>query len=67
MDITSLTQEEKDIFYMREALSLAKEAEALDEVPVGAVLVARGKIVGRAKKRARNASPCHAARRDLRD
>ncbi len=49
MDITSLTQEEKDIYYMREALSLAKEAEALDEVPVGAVLVARGKIVGRAK------------------
>ena len=33
--------------YMREALSLAKEAAKLGEVPVGAVAVWEGKIVGR--------------------
>ena len=32
---------------MREALSLAREAEAADEVPVGAVVVLDGVIVGR--------------------
>jgi len=32
---------------MREALALAREAEAAGEVPVGAVVVAAGEIVGR--------------------
>ena len=32
---------------MREALSLARSAECLGEVPVGAVVVQEGKIVGR--------------------
>lgn len=32
---------------MREALALAREAAAADEVPVGAVLVVDGEIVGR--------------------
>jgi tRNA(adenine34) deaminase len=32
---------------MREALSLAREAEAAGEVPVGAVVVAGGSIIGR--------------------
>ena len=32
---------------MREALSLARAAECLGEVPVGAVVVLDGKIVGR--------------------
>jgi tRNA(adenine34) deaminase len=32
---------------MREALSLARSAECLGEVPVGAVVVSEGKIVGR--------------------
>jgi tRNA(adenine34) deaminase len=36
-----------DEFYMREALSLARGAECLGEVPVGAVVVCDGKIVGR--------------------
>lgn len=36
-----------DEFYMREALSLARSAECLGEVPVGAVVVFEGKIVGR--------------------
>ena len=34
-------------FYMREALSLARAAECLGEVPVGAVVVKNGQIVGR--------------------
>lgn len=33
--------------YMREALALARHAEALGEVPVGAVVVKDGEIVGR--------------------
>ena len=36
-----------DEFFMREALALAREAERAGEVPVGAVLVLGGKIVGR--------------------
>ena len=36
-----------DEFYMREALSLARSAECLGEVPVGAVVVYEGEIVGR--------------------
>lgn len=36
-----------DEFYMREALSLARAAECLGEVPVGAVVVRDGEIVGR--------------------
>jgi len=34
---------------MREALALAREAEAAGEVPVGAVVVAGGQIVGRGR------------------
>ncbi len=36
-----------DEFFMREALSLARAAECLGEVPVGAVVVQDGRIVGR--------------------
>ncbi len=36
-----------DDYYMREALSLAQAAECLGEVPVGAVVVRDGVIVGR--------------------
>lgn len=36
-----------DEYYMREAISLARAAECLGEVPVGAVVVRNGKIVGR--------------------
>ncbi len=37
-----------DEFYMRRALELAREAEAIDEVPVGAVAVRDGEIVAEA-------------------
>lgn len=42
-----MTPEEKDIFFMKEALKEAKKAYAKDEVPVGAVLVKDGKIIAR--------------------
>lgn len=37
--------------YMREALSLAREAAAYGEVPVGCVIVRGGEIVGRGRNR----------------
>ena len=37
----------QDEFFMREAISLARSAECLGEVPVGAVVVFEGQIVGR--------------------
>ena len=49
MKTDEMTTEEKDVFFMREAIALAKKAAEIDEVPVGAVLVCGGKIVGRAK------------------
>ena len=39
---------ERDHVWMQQALQLAKRAEALGEVPVGAVLVVDDKIVRRA-------------------
>jgi tRNA(adenine34) deaminase len=36
-----------DEYFMREALSLARSAECLGEVPVGAVVVKDGEIIGR--------------------
>lgn len=39
---------EFDEEYMREALSLAREAEKIDEVPVGALIVRDGKVIARA-------------------
>jgi len=40
-----------DLRYMREALAYARAAEAAGEVPVGAVLVRDGEIIGRARNR----------------
>jgi tRNA(adenine34) deaminase len=39
--------DEQDEAFMREALALAREAAGVDEVPVGAVVVIDGEIVGR--------------------
>jgi tRNA(adenine34) deaminase len=49
--------EEEDIFYMRRAIELAKEAAERDEVPVGAVAVRDGKIIAEASND-REASKC---------
>ena len=37
--------------YMRQALALAREAAAAGEVPVGCVIVRKGRIVGRGRNR----------------
>lgn len=38
---------DKDEFYMREALKLAQRAFEEDEVPIGAVIVSRDRIIGK--------------------
>lgn len=44
--------------FMREALALAREADEADEVPVGAVVVHGGRVVGRgANRQIRDADP----------
>ena len=51
-----------DLYFMDQALELAKEAAAEGEVPVGCVIVRNGEIVGRGRNRrekVRNAL-CHA-------
>ncbi len=53
---------EEDIRYMRRAISLAEDAAAIDEVPVGALIVHRGEIIAEAyntRERDRCAT-CHA-------
>ncbi len=42
---------EEDIMYMKEAMELARHAEEIDEVPVGALIVKDGKIVAKAYNR----------------
>lgn len=42
-----MTQQDTDILYMRRALDEARHAATLDEVPIGAVVVADGQIIGR--------------------
>lgn len=37
----------KDLFFMQQALTLAKQGAALGEVPVGAILVLNNEIIGR--------------------
>ncbi|MBE8713514.1 nucleoside deaminase [Sphingobacterium hungaricum] len=41
------TTEQTDEIYMREALKLAKRAFDEDEVPIGAIIVSQGKIIGK--------------------
>jgi len=47
----STEQEKKDRRFMRAAIAQAKKAEALDEVPIGCVIVSDGKIVSRGYNR----------------
>ena len=51
-----------DIFYMKKAINEAKKALKYDEVPVGAVIVKDGKIIGRGynKREILNLSTAHA-------
>ena len=59
----------KDEFYMREALGLAQSCLETDDVPVGAVIVRRGEIIGRgknARERLGDAT-CHAETEAIRE
>lgn len=47
-NINFSSQTEQDEYFMARAIALAKEAEAADEVPVGAVIVRDGKIIAEA-------------------
>ncbi|QGW20278.1 tRNA adenosine(34) deaminase TadA [Stutzerimonas degradans] len=47
MKKTPIIDRSQDAHFMREALALAEQGAALGEVPVGAVLVQGGQIVGR--------------------
>ncbi|MCR6108785.1 nucleoside deaminase [Bacillus sp. A301a_S52] len=40
-------KQKEDIFYMKEAIREAKKAEALKEVPIGAVIVKDGEVIAR--------------------
>ncbi len=51
MDEVYTILEDSDIDFMRIALELARQAQAIDEVPVGAVVVREGIIVGRGYNR----------------
>lgn len=39
--------ETEDHYFMRQALALAGTAQALDEIPVGAIVIRQGEIIGR--------------------
>jgi len=43
-----MTQEEKDVLYMRKALDEAHQANNKGEIPIGAVIVCRDMVVARA-------------------
>lgn len=45
---TSALWSDTDESYMREAMELARKAEGIDEVPVGALIVRDGKVIARA-------------------
>lgn len=55
---------EQDELYMTEALELAKAAENIDEVPVGAVIVRNGEIIARAYNR-RQSDKCATAHAEI--
>jgi tRNA(adenine34) deaminase len=50
-EAAAVTAEGPDLSFMREALDLASEAAATGEVPVGAVVVKDGEIIGRGYNR----------------
>lgn len=55
---------ELDEFYMSQAMKLAREAEEMDEVPVGAVIVRDGEIIAMAKNR-RQTDKCATAHAEI--
>ncbi len=64
-----MTQGQPDVHFMAQALELAKKAQALGEIPVGAVVVQGEQVVGRGFNRpiADRDPSAHAEIRALRD
>ena len=56
-DTLKNAQAESDVAYIRECMALAAEAEAIDEVPVGAMIVRDGVVLSRAHN-TRETSKC---------
>ena len=56
MSATNAQALKEDVRFMQAALGLAREAQALDEVPVGAVLVSDGEVIGQGHNRPVKAS-----------
>jgi len=46
LDSKNIESEKNDLYFMQRAFELAQQAEQLDEIPVGAVVVYQGKIIG---------------------
>ncbi len=57
-----MTEDER---YMKEALKQAKKAYAIDEVPIGCIIVSGGKVIARAYNR-RNTDKCTLSHAELR-
>lgn len=57
IEASALSCSDEDVAYMREAMALAKSAEEIDEVPVGALVVRDGKIIAKAYN-TRESSKC---------
>lgn len=51
MNENDILQQKNDIKYMKTAIKLANKAAALDEVPIGCVIVYNDKIIGRGYNR----------------
>ena len=60
---------EQDIFYMKEALKEAALAAEADEVPVGAIIVKDGQIIGRGRneRETKKDPTCHAEMSAIRE
>jgi len=55
-----------DVHWMQKALSLAHKAEAIGEVPIGAILVKDGKIIGRGGSTIAEISQAHYCKLEFR-
>ena len=56
MDNTQVDFEKDDYRYMKQAITQAKKAYKLNEVPIGCVIVYEGKVIGRGYNRRKKAS-----------
>ena len=62
-----MNDNELDRSYMEQAIALAKQAEEIDEVPVGALIVCRGRVIATAynTRETERCATCHAELRAI--